>query len=48
LINVTDAATLPAGPFSITVVEGLPAEDAPGAELAIDELVVATEPIGCL
>ncbi len=48
VIDVTDVATLPAGPFSIAVVEGLPAEDAPGAELAIDELVVATEPIGCL
>ncbi len=48
VIDVADVATLPAGPLSIAVVEGLPAEDAPGAELAIDELVVATEPIGCL
>jgi len=48
VIDQTDVATLPAGPFSIAVVEALPAEDVPSAELTIDELVVATEPIGCL
>ncbi len=48
VIEATDVVTLPQGPISIAVVEGLPSEDSTGAELALDELVVATEPIGCL
>jgi len=40
-------ATLPAEPISVAVIEGQPTSDTEGIELYLDELVIATAPIGC-
>jgi hypothetical protein len=40
-------ASFPAAPYSVAVIESVPSEEAQGVELAFDELIVATEPIGC-
>jgi len=40
-------STQPAEPISVVVVEGQPTTDTVGVALYLDELVVATDPIGC-
>ena len=47
VIAQSDVVTLPNNPISVAVVEGLPSADATGVELALDDLVVATEPLSC-
>jgi len=47
VIAQRDVVTLPPNPISVAVVEGLPSADATGVELALDDLVVATEPLAC-
>jgi hypothetical protein len=47
IIEQTDVVTLPASPISVAVIEALPSEDAAGVDLTIDDLVVASQPIGC-
>ncbi len=48
LVEATDVVTLPPDPISVVAIEAVPSEDSVGTDVAIDELVVATEPIGCL
>jgi hypothetical protein len=39
--------TLTDTPFSVVVLEGLPSPDTLGADIALDELAVGTQPISC-
>jgi hypothetical protein len=49
VIEVTDVDTLPSDPVSVAVLEGVPTEGSQGTTVTffVDDLVVATEPIGC-
>jgi len=47
VIERPSAVTLLPGPISVAVVEALPSTDATGIDLAIDDLVVATQPLAC-
>lgn len=47
IIEQTDVVTSPGEPFTVAVIEGGPAEDSTGVNIAFDELVIASEPIGC-
>lgn len=49
MIEVTDVDTLPSDPVSVAVLEGVPSEGSQGttATFFVDDLVVATEPVGC-
>lgn len=47
VIEKTNVITSPGEPFVVAVIEGGPAEDSTGVNIAFDELVIATQPIGC-
>lgn len=47
IIENSDVVTSPGEPFTVAVIEGSPAEDSTGVNIAFDELVIATEPVGC-
>jgi hypothetical protein len=47
VIERAGTATFPATPYSVAVIESVPSEGALDVEVAFDELIVATEPIGC-
>jgi hypothetical protein len=47
VIDEPSAVTLLPSPISVAVVEGLPSSDATGFDLALDDLVVATQPLAC-
>jgi hypothetical protein len=47
VITADSVATSLSGPFSVAVVESVPSEESLGVEHVFDELVIATEPIGC-
>jgi hypothetical protein len=46
-VQASDVTTLPPGPFTVLSVGAVPSDESVGTDVAIDELVVATEPIGC-
>ncbi len=47
IIEENDVVTSPGEPFSVAVIEAAPAADSTGVNIAYDELVIATTPIGC-
>lgn len=47
VIEQGDVVTLPASPLSLAVFECLPSDEASSIDLAIDDLVIGTQPIGC-
>lgn len=47
IIEENDVVTSPGEPFSVAVIEAAPAADSTGVNIAFDELVIATTPIGC-
>lgn len=47
VIEEDDVITSPGQPFSVAVLEAAPAPDSTGVDIAFDELVIATTPIGC-
>lgn len=47
VIEETGVVTSPGDPFRVAVIEASPATDATGVDITIDELVIATAPIGC-
>lgn len=47
VLSGTGFATRPEHPISVVVVEAQPSTDTEGVELLIDDLIVATNPIGC-
>jgi hypothetical protein len=46
-ISGGEFTTQPTEPFSVAVIEAQPTSDTTGVDLYIDDLVVATSPIGC-
>lgn len=47
VIEESGVVTYPGEPFTVAVIEALPAPDSTGVDVALDELVIATAPIGC-
>lgn len=47
IIEETGVVTSPGEPFTVAVIEASPSTDSTGVDIAFDELVIATEPIGC-
>jgi hypothetical protein len=47
VIEATNVVTSPPAPISVAVVEALPSPESTRVELVIDELAIATQPIGC-
>lgn len=47
VIESSSGTTALEDPYRVAVIEGLPSDDATFVDLALDDLVIATEPIGC-
>lgn len=47
VISSDQVATQPTEPFTVAVIEAQPTDDTAGVDLYVDDLVIATAPIGC-
>jgi hypothetical protein len=47
VISSDQFATQPTEPFTVAVIEAQPTDDTSGVDLYLDDLVIATAPIGC-